>query len=407
MSGATIARVSHWLSNSLRTRGGVFAPVAERFLVEWLGDDARSYPGGARGLVGLCGRMEHWLALDDVDEEGERRFVEGAGALLGLLLIEHVGDARHVARGAVHRVQLGTHGFFDPFAAIDRALDADDVRSELARQVGVAEAEARSEGPVSRVALALLAAVARERPDLRLEDHFDLSLSLRGGARDETLEIDLRRAVESTRDQGTEAVTRVAGKLLTMLPGGAETRLALAEIRERLVPRLARRDVLRELSSGEAGALHAAPLTDELAIALMLEYQGRARYVRLDELRTWELTEDAALALARDNLAARSSEARIGGIETEHGTLLVARTGDGRDSARVLLRGLYRALAARLGADVYVGIPHRDTFFACGAGQPKLLEELARRTARDAERAPHKLSARIFRLTDKGLRGLD
>ena len=400
----TIRGVSLWLSDSLRTRAGQLAPAAERFLGDWLGPEAAVYPGGARGLVGLCRHMEHWLDLEQVGEEDERRFVEGAGALLALLLIEHVGDARHEARGEKHRLRLGAHGYFDPFAAVERALDADDVRGELARQVGLAEAEARNEGPVSRVVSALLDAVARERPDLRLDDHFDLSLALRGGPRDERLEIDLERAVESTRDQGIDAVARVTDRLVTMLSGAREAELDIADVRQRLVPRLARADMLRELQGQAAGGLYATPLTGELVVALMLEYDGRARYVRTQELAAWAMSHDEALTLALSNLATRSSHARIACTETAHGALLVARTGDGRDSARVLLKSLHRALSARLGVgEVYVGIPHRDTFFACSGRNPELVRELARRTARDAERAPHRLSPRLFQLTATGV----
>ncbi len=403
---ATIARVVTWLSESLCARGGVLAPVARRFLEDWLGADAVAFRGGGRGLVALCERLEHWLGLDEVDDEGERRFVEGAGALLGLLLIDHLGDARHEARGAVHRVRLGRYGYFDPFTAVDRALDAADVRAELARQVAVAEAEARAQGPTSRVVQAVLEAVERERPDLTLADHFDVSLSLRRKQDGEQLEIDLRRAVETTRDQGSEAVERIARRLLSMLPGAPQERLEVDELRARLLPRLVRGDALAALSGQRQGALYRAPLTEELAIALVLEYDGRARYVRQRELEGWELTPDAALALALDNLAARSAEARITRADTAHGPLLVARTGDGRDSARVLLKSLYPALSARLGAVVCVGIPHRDTFFACLGEDPELVAELARRTAHDAARAPHRLSAHIFQLTAAGLAAL-
>lgn len=347
--------------------------------------------------------MEDWLALDAVDEEDERRFVEGAGALLALLLIEHVGDACHAVRGARHRVRLGRYGFFDPFAAIDRALDAHNVRAELARQVALAEAEARAEGPISRVARALIEALARERPDLRLDDHFETSLSLRGAQADDRMEIDLAPFVSVTRDQGADAVAATVRRLLSMLPGAPETTVALTEVRERLVPRLARADSLRELEGQGSSPLYAAPLTDELVIALMVEYEGRARYVRQRELAGWGLSANEALALALENLAARSEHARISMTETDFGPLLVARTGDGRDSARVLLRGLYGALAERLGGDVYVGIPHRDTFFACSAKNQALVEELKRRTAHDAARAPHRLSAQLFQLTAGGV----
>jgi uncharacterized protein YtpQ (UPF0354 family) len=391
-----------WLTDSLRTRGGALAPAAECLLRGWLGDDASAFRGGARGLLLLCDHMEHWLGLDAVDEEAERGFVEGAGALLGLLLIDHVGDAAHVARGGVHRLRLGKHGFFDPFAAVDRALDADSVRGELAKQVALAEAEAASRGPISRVVSGLSLAVAHKRPDLALADHFDLTLWLRTADGGEPVEVDLTRAVESTREQSLDAVSAVVDKLLSMLPGGREVALDFAEARTRLVPRLARGESLRELGAG-SGALYAKKLTDELVVALLVEYDGRARYVKSRELEAWDVRPEQALELAIENLSLRSERTRIACTETEHGPLWVARTGDGRDSARVLLASLYAALTEKLGTHVFVGLPHRDTFFACAGENQALVQELARRTAHDAERAPHRLSARLFKLTSSGV----
>jgi Protein of unknown function (DUF1444) len=387
-----------WLNDSLRARAGALAPVAERFLDGWLGQEARSFSGGADGLVALCTHMERWLGRQDVDEEAERAFVEQAGALLGLLLIDHVGDAGHAVRDGTHRLRLGRYGYFDPFAAVDRALDASDVRSALASQVQLAEAEAAAQGPISRVVRALLSALAHTRPDLAFADQFEFSLWLKPRAGGAPFELDLRRAVESTRDQGDDAVDAVARKLLAMLPGAPEVRLDFVQVRERLVPRLARAETL-----GELPGLHASSLTQELVVALMLEYQGRARYLRNNELAAWSITPQHAHAVALENLAARSQQARVACSETEHGPLWVARTGDGRDSARVLLHALRAELSQRVGGRVAVGIPHRDTFFACDADNPALVQELARKTAHDAARAPHRLSARVFTLVEGGL----
>lgn len=392
-----------WLSAKLRAQAGILAPVAERFLETWLGDDARTFRGGPQGLVALCDYLEHWLTLEEVSPASEQTFVDGAGALLGILLIDHVTDGAHVARGSVHRVRLGRHGFFDPFTAIESALDAHSVRVELARQVKLAEAEASESGPVSRVVAAFLRGLDRQRPDLVLDDHFDQTLSLRGKGSDEKLEIDLRRAVDVTRDQGLEAVERVAARLLAMLPGGPARDGEFGDVRSRLVPRLARSDTMRELGAQGQAPFYAHPLTSELVVALMLEYEGQARYVRESELSAWGVSSRDALGVSLENLAARSECARIACTETEHGPLLVARTGDGRDSARVLLRSLYKALSARLGERVYVGVPHRDTFFACAGENAQLVRELARRTAHDAERAPHRLSPRLYQLTASGM----
>lgn len=388
-----------WLTAPLRRRAGALSGAAEDFLRSALGPAEREFRGGRAGLVALCRAIERFAHRDDVDEETDRRFVEGAGALLGVLLIDHVEGASHAAQGAVHRVRLGAHGFFDPFQAVDRALDAADIRAELALQVERAEAEARGRGPLSRLVHCVCTALAEQRPDLELEDQFDMTLRLRQAPSRELLELDLARAVETTCDQGQAAVEAVARKLLSLLPGAPEAPLDFAEIEARIVPRLARADAMASLSHDGTSPLHSVPLSDDIVVALLIEYEGRARYVRARELQSWRLDHEAAFALAAHNLRARSERTRLVSEHTACGLMFAARTGDGRDSARVLLPELYAELAARVGPEVCIAIPHRDTFLACDGRDLPLVHELARRAAADAARAPHALSPRTFRLT--------
>ncbi|MFT3921406.1 MAG: DUF1444 family protein [Myxococcales bacterium] len=392
-----------WLGGKLGECAGPLAKAAEGFLHERLGDAASEFRGGAPGIVFLCEEILRFLALEHVNDEDERRFIEGSGALLGLLLIDHVGEGAHVARGTVHRVRLGQHGFFDPFAAIDRVLDAPSPKQELMRQVSMAEAEAGGRGPISRVVTRFLTNLALERPELTLVAHFDLTLTLQSPETGEPLEIDLKRAVESTRDQDEGAVENVANRLLSMLPGSAEAEVSLSEARQRLMPRLVRADSLRDLSSSGRTLLASAPLTEELGIALLLEYKGRARYVRESELAAWGATWPEAFEIAWRNLAANSKTSRISRSDTPQGPIFVARTGDGRDSARVVLPALPAELRARIGARVALAIPHRDTFFACDADNPQLVEAMQARAREDAARAPHRLSDRVYLLDERGL----
>lgn len=393
-----------WLTPSLRQRAGALSDAAQSFLEHWLAADAAHYRGGREGLVALCRELERFMHGPDIDEDTERRYVEGAGALLGVLLIDHIADARHVAQAGMHRVRLGAHGFFDPFTAIDRVLDAPDIRGELTRQVALAEAEASETGPLSRLVSALRDALQRERPDLRIEDQFDHQLQLRHVTLDEPLELDLRRAVESTRDQDVQAVDGVTRRLLSMLPGAPADKLELSELADRLYPRLARADAARDLSTNGRSVLLTIPLTDELVIALLAQYEGRARYVRQSEIDALRMTNDDALKCALNNLRAASQRFRITREQLDDGELLLARTGDGRDSARVLLPELYQQLSERLGPELCIAVPHRDTFMVCDARAARSCEQLAERAANDAARAPHALSARAHRLTPLGLR---
>src|SRR5690606_7330319 len=122
----------------------------------------------------------------------EDAFLEGAGALLGLLLLEHLGEGRYDREGERHGLRVGPH-FFDPFAALEAAIEAPRPRAELSRWVGEAEAEARGEGPTARVVAAFTRRLAQARPELSVSSGSGLRLTLSGG-----VEVDLERVARAT-----------------------------------------------------------------------------------------------------------------------------------------------------------------------------------------------------------------
>ena len=394
-----------WITASLRQRAGALAPVAESFLDGWLGADAGQYRGGRDGLVALCRQLERFMYRADVDDESERRFVEGAGALLGVLLIEHIGDACHAAQGSAHRVRLGASGFFDPFEAVDRVLDAPCIRSELAREVERAEAEARCTGPISRVVSSLRSALARERPDLQIEEQFECKLKLRHlPARRHPRARPQARGREHARSGGARGGERHAPTAIA----------AARRTRQRPRDRGCEAAYAASAGAGRCGARPVGAGAERAArrgpcpTSWWWRCWSSTRAVRATCVRAkstgWGMAAEEAFALAMDNLRARSERARIVREQADHGPTYIARTGDGRDSARVLLPELYTELAERVGPEVCIAVPHRDTFMVCDGSKAALVQRLAQRAAEDAARAPHALSARVHRLTEAGLR---
>ena len=63
-------------------------------------------------------------------------------------------------------------------------------------------------------------------------------------------------------------------------------------------------------------------------------------------------------------------------------------------------------LRARVGEQIALGIPHRDTFMVCDAQDAELVRLLAERVRDDAQRATHRLSEMLYLLTPTGLRQL-
>lgn len=371
---------------------------------------APPFPRGPDGIQALASLVAAHADAEHASDEDDRAFVESAGALLGLLLVDHAGSGALRKRADAVRVQIGLRGFVDPFAIIEGALDADRPRRALREALTVAEAEARGDGPRARVLGAVEARLAEVRSDVRVRERFEALLVL-----DDGTELDLRRLVEATRDQGLCAVRAAAEKLVAMIPVGpddhrrASAGIDWVQARERMLPRL----VAADFDAGPGTpALCLEPLrllsgeASGIAVALVLPDARRARFLRATEAASWQRPGDEVRACAVANLAARSGKARITRVDTPAGPLVVARSGDGLDAARLLLPGLHDVLAAELGTPCAVAVPHRDTLLACSARSLEAIAALRARARDDAARAPHRISDALFEVGPDGLRAL-
>jgi len=350
-------------------------------------------PGtGAAGIRWLAAQLEDFVDRD-TDGGDDDRFVEGAGAVLGLLLIEHLGG-RTRERDGCHRVQLGRFGWFDPFWTIQEVLDAEDPRGCLSEYLSVAEREADENGPVSRVVRVFANTLGRERPDLDIESQFELTVDLNNGA-----SVDLARLERVARDQDEDAATEAARRIISMLPGAnTQEETPWSEAATRLLPRLVSEKFLASLPSEQA--LYVDPVGNGVHLALQLRYGTRARYVRCAEVDSWALERAGARQQALENLAAKSRSLRL---ERVTGEILRVRQGDGLDGARLLLPDLADRLA-KLDPGVWVAAaPHRDVLLLA---RGEALEELRRRAEDAVQRAPHPVSAAIFAVTPQGPRPL-
>lgn len=373
-----------WL-NALEAVGGRLVPAARVFI----DSEAVSAPGpGAAGIRWLAEKLEDFVDRDTgwVDDD---RFVEGAGALLGLLLIEHFGG-RAYERNGCHRVRLGRFGWFDPFHTIQEALDAEEPRRRLGDYLSMAEREAAEDGPVSRALCAFAERLARDRPDLDIESHFELTVDLSNGAT-----VDLERMVRVTREHDAAAASEAAGRIISMLPGSASRDVTpWKEAAPRLLPRLVSERFLSSLPQEQG--LYAISIGNEVYVTLQLRYGSRSRYVRRDEVEAWGLQRDGARRHAIGNLMTQSEALRLEEIGDR---LLRIRRGDGLDGTRLLLPDLAERLAVVDGTPWVAAAPHRDVLLvACG----RAIDELVVRAEDAVRRAPHPVSAALFAITPQG-----
>ncbi|MEM7437115.1 MAG: hypothetical protein AAF436_18315 [Myxococcota bacterium] len=375
--------------DSMQDVGGRLVPAA----LDFVHSQEAALPGsGATGVRWLADRIERFVD-EDAPSIDDDRFVEGAGALLGLLLIKHLGGKTRAQNG-VHRVQLGQFGWFDPFVAISQAMDADDPRRCLAEYLVVAEKEAHQAGPVSRVVSIFAAVLAEARPDLHIRSQFELSVELSNDAT-----VDLSRLEKVARDQDEAAITEAAHRLVSMLPGNDGPReTSWEEAAPRLFPRLVADAFLESLP--RAGSLYLEEIGHDVYLALQLRYGPRARYVRKTEVAHWSSNDDPFHRAVR-NLASRSQDLRLEPVD--HGVLRVCQ-GDGLDAARLVLPDLAVRLRQLSRQGWIASAPHRDVLLVAPATESTAVAALA---ADAAERAPHPISQSLFSISEDGISAIE
>ncbi len=390
-----------WIQD-LQSRGGVLVAHALDW-IDW--QCGGSFPSGGLGVLRLADALRTFASEECAQgnqEADDQRFIDGAGAMLALLLLHHIGTGEHRQRGTEHRVALGRFGFFDPFAAIHGALDAPDPVAHLRGQLEQAEAEARGEGTYSRVVSAFQECLAETHPNVQIDSQYEYALTLTGGT-----QVDLSRVAVATSGEPKETVRRAVARIVSLLPQATETptngsldaprnRPAASDIPwEEAAPRVLPRLISASFADPLGDAVFLRPFHHDVKLALVLSYTDRARYVRSNEVATWG---DARVILrkALENLAARSEQARFATIEADAGRLVVAQSRDGLDAARLLLPGLQRVLEGEIEPPWVAGIPHRDMLIACSAKQPRAVRHLTTLVADHAARASHRISERLF-----------
>ena len=128
--------MTSWI-DGLRSRCGPFADAAERFAVaEGVEIDP---PRGVHALRALHEAIERHRARGIVEEDVENSFLERDGAFLAAVIADYVGKGPHAGREGRHALVFARYASFDPFAGIERVLNANDSGDALALEVAQAE----------------------------------------------------------------------------------------------------------------------------------------------------------------------------------------------------------------------------------------------------------------------------
>lgn len=358
-------------------------------------------PDPPRGVVALTGLLQAIDHHPDTTEPDEA-FLEQAGAFLALVVAEQLGEACHVSDGGRHGLQLGSFGYFDPFGTLEDVMASGDRGRALVQAIAAAEAEASGRGQMASLVARLHRQLASQGLPVdtlrRFEDRVFLDDMAQG------VEVDLSRLALATRDEpGAQADAAVARLAHALAQSATPAPPLCPEERARVLPRLVGPAFVSRLPERDGPArLLLRPLADDLWAALVVQYRGRARYVRVGEADAALGGSEAAMALALDNLATRSEAVRIARAETDAGAIVVLRSGDGLDASRLLCPAVRSTLCQALGGPVRVGVPHRDLLLACAADATETVAALGHKVTTEAARAPHAISARLLELDAAG-----
>jgi hypothetical protein len=144
---------------------------------------------------------------------------------------------------------------------------------------------------------------------------------------------------------------------------------------------------------GDGFAPPALELPCGVAIGLVLDYPHTMRYVLNDTLRTWGVSLEEAMEVAKENLRRKSRER----IEKVHECLYVLPWQDSYDAARLMLPELFTRLDVA-GDPVALAV-HRDLVLVTGSEDVAGLALMAA-TAEDEMEKPYPVSVRPLVLRD-------
>lgn len=350
------------------------------------------WPSGGPGLRNLAALLEHLCEGIDEGQLSEDAVLEGAGALLAVLIADALSGT-FVRSSDQVLLRIGAYGCFNPFDAVRRALDDDEPAGALRDEVALAEAEANGTGPHASVVKEVVSQVhAKTTFSFVSCDHAHVTFT-------DSLQITLAPLLRACAGEAAEVLSATVGRVVGSIPQSNGERQSWDEVAARLMPRLVSAAFMQQM---QPRGLVFVPLLADLHLAFVVEDGKMFRYLRDDEVPA--PFKGSLSSRAVENLEARSSEVRVRSygadpraINPRFAPLSQLTYGDGFDASRLCLPALCRALCERFGADCALSVPHRDALLVAAGSQRELLKE----ATEDAfTRAPHALSRLLFEFVD-------
>lgn len=173
----------------------------------------------------------------------------------------------------------------------------------------------------------------------------------------------------------------------------------LAQVRARVLPQVVPMSLL-EHCQHVGQELATMPLTDSLAVAMVVDEAERYRYITLEMLTQWQAKPVAVLALALQNLKKMSLHLSWKQIGSGAKAMFLCETFDGYDASRVLLGGKLVELAGRTAGSLLIGMPHRDFLVALGDSDPEFVSEMQELVQEYFDTGSYPIAPNLFWLQD-------
>ena len=212
----------------------------------------------------------------------------------------------------------------------------------------------------------------------------------------------LYRLVNHDPDHGTEIVEHYLDQLFT----GENLSLLAASFdfaRPRIMPRIQPETIFNHLNREQVAHI---PFVNGTVVVFVIDLPQMTVSITSEQLVRWGVTADELDEIARANLDSYAPQLDLQVVDSrEGGRAAIVSEQDGYDAARLLLSGLYRKLAPRLGGDFLVATPARDMFVALTPGPSSFLDRLKDRVLQDYKRMPYPITSHLFYVTRDGVAG--
>jgi hypothetical protein len=193
-----------------------------------------------------------------------------------------------------------------------------------------------------------------------------------------------------------EFIAEHFGKMIKLVEQATENDSpAWGVVKDRLRPqfmpaRFAEQAPLVHLAVGQAAS------DADILIGIVLDSEAGYSYVRQEDAALWGRTSEELLEAAIENLNDASRQLPMA-MFPEPNLAIVIETKDGYDAARLLLPGIRRFAAEKLGEPFYAGIPNRDFLIMWSQEADADFQKFCReRIGQDFGEQDHPLSPRIL-----------